>query len=177
MACYSSSLALGLLLLISYVSWGSATVHTVGDSSGWTTGFDYSSWAAGKTFVVGDSLFFNYASGAHTVNQVSSGDYTSCSTANSINSDSSGETTLPLSTAGTHYFICGVPGHCSGGMKLAVTVAAAASTTPSSPTPPSSSATPTTPTATKNSGGVRLSPASLVVMAFAVILALNLGLF
>lgn len=31
---------------------------------------------------------------------------------------------ITLKTAGTHYFICGIPGHCSGipGMKLAVTV-------------------------------------------------------
>lgn len=33
-----------------------ATVYTVGDSSGWTMGVDYSTWTSGKTFVVGDSL-------------------------------------------------------------------------------------------------------------------------
>uniref|UniRef100_A0A803MEC4 Phytocyanin domain-containing protein n=1 Tax=Chenopodium quinoa TaxID=63459 RepID=A0A803MEC4_CHEQI len=33
-----------------------ATVYTVGDSSGWTIGVDYGTWAASKTFVVGDSL-------------------------------------------------------------------------------------------------------------------------
>jgi hypothetical protein len=33
-----------------------ATVHTIGDSGGWTLGVDYSTWTSGKTFVVGDSL-------------------------------------------------------------------------------------------------------------------------
>lgn len=35
---------------------GLATVYTVGDSSGWTMGVDYTTWTTGKTFVVGDSL-------------------------------------------------------------------------------------------------------------------------
>ncbi|XP_060198966.1 blue copper protein-like [Lycium barbarum] len=102
-----------------------ATVHTVGDSAGWALSGNYATWAKGKTFKVGDSLVFKYPSG-HTVDEVSSSDYESCTSGNSISSDSSGSTTIPLKTAGPHYFICGVTGHCSGGMKLSVTVAAAA---------------------------------------------------
>ena len=33
-----------------------ATIHTVGDTLGWTIGFDYSEWTSDKTFAVGDSL-------------------------------------------------------------------------------------------------------------------------
>ncbi|KAF9687351.1 hypothetical protein SADUNF_Sadunf02G0084600 [Salix dunnii] len=121
--------------------------HTVGDSSGWAIGMDYSTWTSGKTFSVGDSLVFNYG-GGHTVDEVSASDYSTCTTGNAITSDSSGATTITLKTAGTHYFICGVPGHCGSGMKLAVTVAAAGSSTT-----PSSSETPT-------SGGTTTSPAS-----------------
>jgi hypothetical protein len=33
-----------------------ATDYTVGDSSGWTLGVVYSTWASGKTFAVGDKL-------------------------------------------------------------------------------------------------------------------------
>lgn len=33
-----------------------ATVYTVGGSSGWALGTDYSTWTTGKTFLVGDSL-------------------------------------------------------------------------------------------------------------------------
>ena len=69
-----------------------------------------------------------------------------------ISSDNSGATTIPLKTAGTHYFICGVVGHCSGGMKLAVTVTGGSSTTPSGSSPPSSSGS--------GSGGTTTSPAT-----------------
>lgn len=33
-----------------------ATDHMVGDDSGWTTNFDYQTWAQGKEFRVGDRL-------------------------------------------------------------------------------------------------------------------------
>ncbi|KAK4352369.1 hypothetical protein RND71_027887 [Anisodus tanguticus] len=148
-----------------------ATVHTVGDSAGWALSVNYGTWAKGKTFNVGDSLVFNYPSG-HTVDEVSSSDYESCTTGNSITSDSSGATTIPLKTAGTHYFICGVMGHCSGGMKLPVTVAAAggggsgggSTTTPSSGTGSGTTTSTTTPkpdtttTTSHPSAAVSLSP-------------------
>ncbi|XP_039003368.1 blue copper protein-like isoform X2 [Hibiscus syriacus] len=98
-----------------------ATVYTVGDTSGWTTGVDYTVWTKDKTFKVGDSLVFNYPT-SHTVDEVSSGDYSSCTVGNSITTDNTGATTVALKTAGTHYFICGVLGHCGNGMKLAVKV-------------------------------------------------------
>lgn len=47
----SLTLVLYLVMPIS-----SATVYTVGDTSGWSLGMDYSTWAGDKTFVVGDSL-------------------------------------------------------------------------------------------------------------------------
>ena len=33
-----------------------AKEFTVGDQSGWTTGYDYQAWAQGKDFRVGDKL-------------------------------------------------------------------------------------------------------------------------
>ncbi|XP_031092524.1 blue copper protein-like [Ipomoea triloba] len=110
-----------------------STVYTVGDSSGWALSVDYATWSTTKTFKVGDSLVFNYPSG-HTVDEVSPSDYQSCTVGNSISTDSSGATTIPLKTAGKHYFICSVMGHCGGGMKLEVTVDGGAdATTPISP--------------------------------------------
>jgi hypothetical protein len=42
-----------------------------------------------------------------------------------------GHTVIPLLTTGSLYFICGIPGHCSQGMKLKVIVMeAAAGTSP-----------------------------------------------
>lgn len=81
----------------------------------------------------------------HTVAEVSSADYSACSTSNSIQSFSDQNTKIALTKAGTRYFVCGTPGHCSGEMKLAVTVAAAAATPPATETPPASPTTPAAP--------------------------------
>ncbi|KAI4375085.1 hypothetical protein MLD38_012995 [Melastoma candidum] len=118
---------------------GSATVYTVGDTSGWAMGVDYTTWTSDKSFVVGDSLAFNYG-GGHTVDEVSKSDYSSCTVGNAITTDSSGSTTIPLKTEGVHYFICGAMGHCGSGMKLAVTVKSSSSSSSGSTTP---STTPT----------------------------------
>lgn len=87
---------------------------------------------------------FNYPPG-HTVDEVTANDYKTCTTGNAIASDSSGATSVVLKTAGAHYYICGVPGHCGGGMKLAITVAAAGgggpATSPTTPTSPSTTTT------------------------------------
>ncbi|GMH00184.1 hypothetical protein Nepgr_002023 [Nepenthes gracilis] len=99
----------------------SAEVYTVGDSSGWAIGVDYRNWTNGKTFFVGDRLVFHYIMG-HTVDKVSHSDYKTCTVGNAITSDSTGSTSIDLRTPGKHYFICGVIGHCGGGMKLAVNV-------------------------------------------------------
>ncbi|KAK1604913.1 hypothetical protein QYE76_028586 [Lolium multiflorum] len=167
----ASNLALAALLLIaSCASAASAAKYTVGDTSGWTTGADYTTWASDKKFKVGDSLVFNFAGGAHTVDEVSAADYASCSSANALSSDGSGASTVALKTAGKHYFICGVAGHCSSGMKLVVTVAAATAASPppkASPTPTPDSpdttpdATPTSPS-TSTGGSTTKTPATVL---------------
>jgi len=145
-----SRLPLAVLLLVACSSSrAAATSYTVGDGSGWTTGVDYTSWAASKNFKVGDNLVFNYAKGLHTVVEVSAAEYMACTAANPLGSDSSGATTVALKTPGTHYFVCSITGHCGAGMKLAVTVGGSNSpaTTPTPTTPRTSPTTPyTTPT-------------------------------
>ncbi|XP_072962748.1 mavicyanin-like [Typha angustifolia] len=131
-----------LLILLAASAPAYATDYTVGDSTGWTSGGDYKTWASGKTFAVGDTLLFKYSL-MHTVDEVSQSDYNACSSSNSIQSFSDQSTKITLTKPGTRYFICGTPGHCSGGMQLAVTVSAATSSPPASPTTPSS--TPSTP--------------------------------
>ncbi|ESW08277.1 hypothetical protein PHAVU_009G033500 [Phaseolus vulgaris] len=157
----STALVLGSLIAVTMVLPTLATLHTVGDSSGWAIGADYSSWTSGKTFAVGDTLVFNYGAG-HTVDEVKESDYKSCTAGNSISSDSSGASTIALKTAGTHYFICSVPGHCSGGMKLAVTVKAGKDTTPSTGTasPSDGTATTATPTSTTTTTAAKSNSAS-----------------
>ncbi|KAF7090256.1 hypothetical protein CFC21_093035 [Triticum aestivum] len=140
-------LAAGLVLLAA-VAPAYAADYTVGDSSGWASGVDYSTWASDKTFTVGDTLVFQYGA-SHNVAEVGSSDYSACSATNSIQSFSDQDTKVTLTKPGTRYFICGVSGHCSGGMKLAVKVAPAAATTPTPATSPDApSATPSTPSET-----------------------------
>ena len=60
------------LLLVARAFPAAATSFTVGGKSGWTIGVDYTTWASGNTFKVGDSLgkTFCYFIGAyiHAVN-------------------------------------------------------------------------------------------------------------
>lgn len=98
-----------------------AITYTVGDANGWSLGVDYTTWASTKTFNVGDSLVFNYGM-SHSVSEVTSAEYISCSLSNALSVDRSGATTITLKTPGVHYFVCGAPGHCGAGQKLAVTV-------------------------------------------------------
>ncbi|XP_062099017.1 blue copper protein [Humulus lupulus] len=159
----NTGLEIAFLILVIYMVMmpiSSATVYTVGDTSGWAMGVDYSTWTSDKAFVVGDSLVFNYGS-SHTVDEVSSSDYSSCTAGNAITSDNTGTTTVALKTTGTHYFICGVMGHCGSGMKLAVTVkSGGSSTSPSSDTPSGSTTTsPSSSGGTTSTTGVR-TPAS-----------------
>jgi hypothetical protein len=94
--------------------------------------------------VVWHAAVFQYSM-MHTVAEVSSADYSACSTSNSIQSYSDQNTKIALTKPGTRYFVCGTPGHCSGGMKLAVTVAAAGATTPAAGATPAAPGTETSP--------------------------------
>ncbi|XP_010026035.2 blue copper protein [Eucalyptus grandis] len=177
-------LMLGATVLLQLVLPSLATVYTVGDTGGWVMGTDYTTWTSGKTFLVGDSLVFNYG-GGHTVDEVSKSDYDACTAANVISTDSSGATTIPLKTAATHYFICGAAGHCSSGMKLAVSVKAGSSptatpptsggspaTTTTTPSPPSTTtATPTTPTTTATTVTTKSSSENIVSPVVALVMA------
>ncbi|GJS31937.1 blue copper protein-like protein [Tanacetum coccineum] len=114
MAAYNVALV-GMMVMLSCVTLSFAKVYTVGDSAGWALAVDYNTWASDKTFRVGDKLVFNYDS-SHTVDLVSSTDYAACAVGNSIASYNTGTTTIALNTTGSHYFICGIMGHCTGGM-------------------------------------------------------------
>ncbi|KAG6497554.1 mavicyanin-like [Zingiber officinale] len=153
------AIAAALLIFIAVaVPAATATDYTVGGSQGWTSGVDYNSWASGKTFSVGDSLLFQYSS-QHSVTEVGESDFNACSSSNSIQTYTDQSTKISLTEPGSRYFICGTPGHCSGGMKLEVSVAG--STTPSSP----SSSSGTTPSASGSSSGAPPSTSSAGIIA------------
>ncbi|XP_010477507.1 PREDICTED: blue copper protein [Camelina sativa] len=144
----------------------------------WSLGTDYTPLTTGKSFAVGDTIVFTYGAG-HTVDEVSENDYKSCTLGNSITSDSSGTTTISLTTTGPRYFICGIPGHCAGGMKLAITVASTTSngvgggTTTPTPTPTSFTGgggyNPTTTQAIPCAGWAVSSPLGALVATWAVV--------
>ncbi|KAL4278081.1 hypothetical protein GQ457_03G045740 [Hibiscus cannabinus] len=113
--------------------------YTVGDTTGWTVppGGDefYDDWTKNKTFFVGDILDFIFATGAHNVEEVTEAAYDTCNGTNPIATHSSGPVSITLNRTGEFYFICSVPGHCTGGQKLSVDVRNGPRT---SPTPGSS---------------------------------------
>ncbi|XP_023733999.2 cucumber peeling cupredoxin [Lactuca sativa] len=121
------------------------TRHVVGDALGWTIppngAAAYTTWASQQNFTVGDSLVFNFTTGAHNVAEVSQAAYGPCTTTNPISIATAGPATLTLTTPGTHYYVCTVGSHCQIGQKLTVNVVAAAA----APTTPPPAPTPTTP--------------------------------
>ncbi|XWS77331.1 hypothetical protein CRYUN_Cryun01aG0251800 [Craigia yunnanensis] len=144
--------ALVVLLLAAPAAY--AVQFTVGDSTGWTTSGDYTTWVDGKTFTVGDTLLFNYDS-SHQVDEVTKSDYDNCNSGNALKTHSDGNTVITLSNTGPMYFICPTLGHCAGGMKLTINVVAASGNSPSTPSPPSGS---TTPSETPPSGSTSSPP-------------------
>ncbi|GMY23039.1 uclacyanin-3 [Fagus crenata] len=102
-------------------------------------------------------VMFTYTT-THKVDIVNQADYNNCNSGNAIQSYQDGNTTIPLSSAGTTYYICPTAGHCSGGMKLSVNVVAA-STAPSGtpPTTPSTTVSPPPPPPPPHSGAASIS--------------------
>ncbi|CAN1765350.1 Blue copper protein [Linum perenne] len=88
----------------------------VGDSYGWTTNFDYQSWAKGKNFFVGDRLIFKYPMGVHNVYKANGTEFQNCEVPSAASRGlamTSGNDTVVLATPGRKWYICGKPNHCS----------------------------------------------------------------
>ncbi|KAH0450137.1 hypothetical protein IEQ34_020829 [Dendrobium chrysotoxum] len=167
-----------------------ATSHTVGGSTGWTIPPNpsfYPNWSAAQKFGVGDTLVFNFTTGAHTVVEVPKSSYDACSTKNQVGpTQSTGPATVTINSAGTHYYICSVTGHCSLNQKLSITVSGGSPTTPSTPPVPSNSpgdsSSPTPPPTAggpsgspSGSGSSAAQPASMVGIAAAAAAGLLLA--
>ncbi|KAL0399736.1 UNVERIFIED_CONTAM: Lamin-like protein [Sesamum radiatum] len=99
-----------------------ATDYVVGDRSGWTLGVNYTAWAEGKEFYVGDRLIFKYAKGVHNVYKVNGTAFQQCAVPSPSEALTSGSDVITLATPGRKWYICGVGEHCASGMKLVITV-------------------------------------------------------
>ncbi|KAL3745170.1 hypothetical protein ACJRO7_014302 [Eucalyptus globulus] len=134
-----------------------AATYMVGDGLGWTVPSNvsyYQSWAASKTFMVGDKLSFNWT-GTHNVAEVSKAEYDNCTQVVSVLGS---PVEIPLLKGGSNYYICTVDSHCNLGQKLSITVESSTV----APTSPSNSASSTT------------FDSSVLVPAFITIACLNL---
>ncbi|CAO2205694.1 unnamed protein product [Urochloa humidicola] len=141
MAIRTRALLLAAVAMAAVIGAARGASYTVGAPAGsWDLRTNYTSWASGGgvVFRSGDQLVFKYPRAAHNVVEVSRADYDSCSGSSPINTFATGDDAVLLPAGGvTRYFICGVPGHCYAGMKLAVKVeAAAAASPPNSARPP-----------------------------------------
>ncbi|KAL9229275.1 hypothetical protein vseg_004760 [Gypsophila vaccaria] len=146
----------------------------------WTIGKSYTTYST-QSFKPGGTIVFNYDKALHNVEVVSKSDYENCVSGNALQTFSDGKTTITLKQ-GPMYFICGIPGHCTAGMKLQVNVGdSGSSSTPATPSTPKSTPTPSisqpTSPSPKDSSGVAtvssllMSSVPLVLGAFFAVMS------
>ncbi|CAI9767074.1 unnamed protein product [Fraxinus pennsylvanica] len=101
----------------------SAVRYIVGGNMGWTTNVNYTVWAQGKQFYLGDWLFFVYDRNQMNVLEVNSTDYDNCISDHPLHdwTTGAGREVVPLNVTKTRYFISG-KGFCFGGVKVAIHV-------------------------------------------------------
>ncbi|KAL3531342.1 hypothetical protein ACH5RR_010664 [Cinchona calisaya] len=109
-------------------------VYKVGDSIGWTNvgHFDYKTWAATKTFHVGDIIgtlmknfffvVFEYNKQFHNVVRVTHKNFNSCNSTGAYATFTSGNDSFIIRRPGHFYFISNFTGHCESGQKVDIRV-------------------------------------------------------
>lgn len=90
---------------------------------------------------------FNYVKEQHNVYRVTQDAFRTCEPANhTMGVWATGHDLVNLTVPGDYYFLCNVAGHCLGGMKFSVAVAAPPPPPPPSPPPPAALPPPPPPT-------------------------------
>jgi hypothetical protein len=97
---------------------------------------------------------FTYNKQFHNVLAVSKADYKNCNASKPIATWSTGNDSVVLNTTGSHYFLCGFPGHCAAGQKVDIHIAASSAAPSAAPAPEPSAAA-----GSKPSGGATAGPA------------------
>ncbi|GMY35837.1 early nodulin-like protein 1 [Fagus crenata] len=114
------------------------TTHVVGDSTGWTVPTNdpafYAVWAAKQTFIIGDTLFFNFTTGQEDVARVTKEAFFTCNSTKPISIITNGPANYTLNSTGEYFFIDTMNNHCIQGQRLAINVSTSPGPTPS-PTP------------------------------------------
>ncbi|CAN6457969.1 unnamed protein product [Victoria cruziana] len=114
-------IAAAVALMAVLINMAECTNHTVGSPTGsWDMSTSLQAWASFRAFHPGDNLIFRYVAIVHDVVEVPKSDFDACQVTDPIISHNDGYTVIPLTAVGKRYFICGVPGHCSLGMKVEI---------------------------------------------------------
>ncbi|KAI3984729.1 hypothetical protein MKX01_039346 [Papaver californicum] len=111
-----------ILVGLSSISIANASkVYVVGGTKLWDFAVPYDTWTIRRSFIAGDTLVFKYPVGAHNTVRVSVFGYKSCKATAKESAKAlwTGKDKFTLKK-GNNYFICGIPGHCSAGMKIKV---------------------------------------------------------
>ncbi|KAM0948988.1 putative Blue (type 1) copper binding protein [Dioscorea sansibarensis] len=112
-----------------------AKEYIVGDDRGWRLEVNYTDWAHGKDFYVGDSLVFKYNAQYHNVINVTETEYKACNASENETRLTTGNDVFKLESTGSYWFLCGVPTHCTQGQRLTVLVQAQAQAQAQAPAP------------------------------------------
>ncbi|KAJ0076361.1 hypothetical protein Patl1_34518 [Pistacia atlantica] len=168
MARFMSLAFVGVITVALLQCAAAATDHVVGDSLGWkvpSTTNAYETWVDGKTFMVGDTLTFNFVTDEHDVLEVTKESYDACTRSNPVgNMTNVGPAKINLKSAGDKYYICTIGRHCANGQKLAIKVTSADASSPTSG--PSAPMTPPPPSDSSSS----ISLAGVLLSMFAVVI-------
>ncbi|KAJ4875655.1 hypothetical protein Rs2_40673 [Raphanus sativus] len=121
--CFSFIILASLATLFSVAD---ARRFYVGGSRGWVMNprESYNTWAERNRFQVNDTLYFKYAKGSDSVQQVMKADYDGCNIRNPLEKFDNGESEVTLNRSGPFFFISGNQDRCLKGQKLIVVVLA-----------------------------------------------------
>ena len=91
-------------------------------------------------------VVFNFASGSHTVANVTRSAFDGCITGNPLSIETNGPARYTIDTVGSHYFICTILNHCSLNQKLTINASSSNDTgNVPSPESPSGASSPFSP--------------------------------
>eukprot|EP00262_Sarcandra_glabra_P006888 TRINITY_DN19452_c0_g1_i1.p1 TRINITY_DN19452_c0_g1~~TRINITY_DN19452_c0_g1_i1.p1 ORF type:complete len:182 (-),score=21.32 TRINITY_DN19452_c0_g1_i1:266-811(-) len=102
---------------------GAQLHHVVGDDRGWDPSSDLQAWSSGKSFRVGDYIWFTYSAAQESITELRGREeFDSCDLSNPIRMYTDGLNKVKLDGEGTRYFTSGRPENCKAGLKLHVDV-------------------------------------------------------
>ncbi|KAL4332134.1 hypothetical protein GQ457_07G027990 [Hibiscus cannabinus] len=139
---------------------GAQVHHVVGGDRGWDPSSDVASWSSGRSFSVGDKIWFAYSAAEESIAELNSKEeYESCDASNPIRMYTDGLDGIPLDGEGIRYFVSSKAENCKNGLKLHVEVGPLGNSEAQMPKVVVAAEPPTTP-----SGSVPLHGSSVLIL-------------